>query len=255
MNRQYFEVSAVKPSEVVSPTEFFRAESIDDFGRAVGGVLADGLRDGGRLPPRMSPQLSYGRHRGPARIASRRAAVIIAVYPHRSSGELCLTLTRRPLTLSHHGGQICLPGGRIEQGESPLQAALREYEEELGVPVQMTRHLGCLPPIYVFASDNWVDTMIVTAEAPDIPWQPDPVEVDQVIEMPLRILFQLAISERKKSRIGKGASGREVFQYRYGYPAIEFTDLDGRHRETWGATAMLIDAFGDVVSRASRGGV
>ena len=194
--------------------------------------------------------------------------MIIVVYPQRITGQLCLTLTRRPMTLSHHGGQICLPGGQIEPGESVTQAALREYAEELGVPVNVSRKLGRLPPIYVFASDNLVETLVVTADRPSVDWQPNPVEVDEVIEMPIEILLDLgnvaaaatnsnglpgdplAISERKKAIIGKGASGGEVFQYRFGHPVIEFVDAEGRQRELWGATAVLVDAFSGVLCRA-----
>lgn len=238
----------------MSPTEFLRADSLDAFGCAVGDVLSSDSLVGGSLPKRMSPQLSYGRQRGPARLDSRRAAVIIVIYPHRPTGELCLTLTRRPLALSHHGGQICLPGGRIEAEESALEASLREYQEELGVPVRVIRELGCLPPVYVYASDNLVDTLIVTAKTPMAPWQPDPVEVDEVIEMPLRTMLQLTISAKKRTRIGKGVGLEEVFQYRFGYPAIEFTDLDGQRRAIWGATAMLLDAFAGVMRQALCGG-
>lgn len=254
-----------------------QADSIDVFGRKVADVLAGehataSLSDKkfyfDGLPSRLSPQLSYGRHRGPARLDARRAAVIIVVYPQRSTGQMCLTLTRRPMTLSHHGGQICLPGGQIERGESATEAALREYSEELGVPVAVDRELGRLSPIYVFASDNLVETIVVTAKSPSGQWQPDPVEVDEVIEMPIESLLglgqlsppkqdesgmdrdSLSISERKKSRIGKGVNGVEVFQYRFGHPVIEFVDSDGRHRELWGATALLIDAFAGVLSRA-----
>nr|WP_161501563.1 CoA pyrophosphatase [Rhodopirellula sp. SM50] len=265
--------------------QLFAAESIKTFGSVVAQVLAQ--RSGnktGKFPSgrflnrsissprarggsRLAPRLSYGRHRGPARSDSRQAAVVIVVYPYRQTGRLCLTLTRRPKALSHHGGQVCLPGGQIESGESALQAALREYQEELGLPVEVIDVVGCLSPIYVFASDNLVETQIVTAQcptaqSPTTEWRPDPVEVDEVIEMPVECLLRLGehaapqppphctLIDQKKQRIGKSQDSGEVFQYRFGHRAIEFDDCLGRRRDVWGATAMLLGEFAEIVSRA-----
>ncbi|MCO8122372.1 CoA pyrophosphatase [Stieleria sp. TO1_6] len=234
--------------------------SLQQLGRAVKPVLSKrqvrrGQRSGQQRPVRLSPRLAYGRHRGPARLDARRAAVIVVIYPHRRSGQLCLTLTRRPSSLSHHGGQVCLPGGKIEAGETALQAALREYREELGVDVAVVEQLGCLPPIYVFASDNLVDTWVVTADTPCGDWQPDPVEVDEVIEMPLESLLQLAapgerLASRKKMRTGKSQADGEVFQYGFRHRSLEFVDCDGRPKELWGATAMLLDDLAHVLRAA-----
>ena len=77
--------------------------------------------------------LSYGRHRGPARVASRLAAVAVMLY-QEPNGEWTIPLTLRPASLQHHGGQVCLPGGRVEPDEEVYAAAVREFEEELGIP-------------------------------------------------------------------------------------------------------------------------
>ncbi|MEE2938046.1 MAG: NUDIX domain-containing protein, partial [Planctomycetota bacterium] len=65
-----------------------------------------------------------------------------------------IPLTLRPKSLQHHAGQVCLPGGRLEGDENPSQAALREFEEELGVRPQVTCHCGELSALYVYASNN-----------------------------------------------------------------------------------------------------
>ena len=233
--------------------------SIETFADAVGRAL-----EADEFPPPplgLAPRLAYGRHRGPGRIDSRRAAVIIAVYPHASSGQLCITLTRRPISLSHHGGQVCLPGGRIEPGESSYQAAVREYEEELGVPIRGVNRLGQLPPTHVFASDNRVDTWVVAADPPTQPWQPDPGEVDRVIELPLAGLSSVEanasdtpdgqpapgrVVQRKLKRSGKNTDASQVFEYSLGYRAIEFVDCEGMTCEVWGATAMLLGQFASI---------
>src|SRR3989337_917516 len=98
----------------------------------------------------MDPQMSYSRHAGPAPITARQAAVLVLLC--RRAGRWHLPLTVRTDTLPQHGGQICLPGGTVEPGETSSQAAVRELREELGVdgPVEP---FGRLSDCYVFASD------------------------------------------------------------------------------------------------------
>ena len=194
-----------------------------------------------------TPRLAYGRHRGPARTHSRRAAVVIAIYPHPTGGQYCFVLTRRPLTLSHHGGQVCLPGGRIEAGESAYDAALREFHEELGVKLAAPTLLGYLSPIYVFASDNLVQTLVVSAQLQSTPWKPDPTEVDEVIEMPIERLRCSSVRDYTRPRhrrpVGHSAITGEEFDYQFGFRAIELPDRQGVVRQIWGATAILLGEF------------
>ena len=141
-----------------------------------------GQRDSGLPRSKMSPALSYGRHRGPYPFDSRHAAVLIAIYK-AENGCWTIPLTRRPRSLKHHGGQICLPGGRLEPGESPKEAALREFEEELGVRPQQVVDCGELDTQYVYNSNNRVHPVVAMIDAPERPWRPDPVEVDEVIPL------------------------------------------------------------------------
>jgi 8-oxo-dGTP pyrophosphatase MutT (NUDIX family) len=202
-----------------------------------------------------APQLSFGRHRGPALLRSRRAAVVAMCYQHRQTGQPCLTLTRRPQTLSHHAGQICLPGGKIEAGESSTQAAIREYEEELGVRVDVLEVLGMLSPIYVFGSDNLVDVVVLAAHTPDSDWQPDESEVEEVIEMPLECLVQIGehtasgvtVVEKKRRRTGKTRRGEPVIQYEMGFKSMSFIDCAGHRHSVWGATAMILDELAQIL--------
>jgi 8-oxo-dGTP pyrophosphatase MutT (NUDIX family) len=134
----------------------------------------------------MSPELSYGRHAGPAPHTARRAAVVLLLL--KRNGKWHLPLTERPLTLAHHAGQISLPGGSIDTGESSLDAALRELNEELGfeAPHQV---LGQLADCYVFASDFLVTPWVIASFEPVADWRPHTREVQSVIEMPLDILL------------------------------------------------------------------
>lgn len=134
---------------------------------------------------RMSPELSYGRHAGPAPATARQAAVILLLF--RREGRWHLPLTERPSTLSRHGGQVSLPGGAVDVGELSSQAALRELDEELGIagPLEM---LGRLPDCYVFASDFVITPWIAATEVEPV-WRPQDREVQGVVELPLEMLL------------------------------------------------------------------
>lgn len=136
--------------------------------------------------PQMSPELSYGRHAGPAPHTARPASVILALF--RRDGRWHLPLTERPDTLAHHAGQISLPGGAIDPGESSLDAGLREIHEELGF---CSAHLvlGRLADCYVFASDFLVTPWVIASFEPVTDWRPHTREVQSVIEMPLDVLL------------------------------------------------------------------
>jgi hypothetical protein len=71
----------------------------------------------------MQPELSFGRYAGPARPDARPAAVVVLL--HQIDQQWFVPLMVRQKTLSHHAGQISLPGGMIEAGESSEEAALR----------------------------------------------------------------------------------------------------------------------------------
>ncbi len=193
----------------------------------------------------MAPALAYGRHRGPATPASRLAAVAVAVYQDRS-GQWTVPLTLRPTSLKHHGGQVCLPGGRIEAGEQARDAAVREFEEELGVAVKISQHCGELSTQYVYASDNLVSPVVFIMEPPKGAWRPDPVEVAKVIPLPLSVLSdrsrRIAVTRSRSVRF----SGTEVGQFQFRAKAIRH---DGH--EIWGATALILEELAQILQPIS----
>ncbi len=193
-------------------------------------------RDG--LQWNMTPQLAYGRHRGPARMNSRQAAVAVGLYFDPDEGWI-VPLTRRPHALRHHGGQICFPGGRIEAGETPTAAALREFEEELGIAADVVEICGELPMQYVYASDNEVTPVVCVLRKPSRPWQPDPAEVDEVIHLPLQIPCQRSsVGSFWHQRCVQAARDPQidVAEFRFSAPAFEYQSL-----RIWGATAVILD--------------
>ncbi len=99
------------------------------------------------------------------------------------SGEAALILTRRALHLRNHPGQWALPGGRIEPGESPEQAALRELQEEVGLRLAPEAVLGRLDD-YATRS-GFVITPVLLWAGPTPPLVPNDAEVASIHRIPL----------------------------------------------------------------------
>ena len=121
-------------------------------------------------------------HYDPPPRGARAAAVLILLYPHEDHWHIPLTL--RPSHLPDHAGQISLPGGAIEAGESSAAAAIREFHEELGAAGLEIRGLGKLSSIYVQVSNFHVDPWVGVAEQRPH-WAPNAVEVERLLEIPL----------------------------------------------------------------------
>lgn len=196
--------------------------SRSDFERAV--TLSD--FDGWQAQLGMKP-INRTRLRPPERPGNGRVgAVLILLYPVQDRPHL--VLTRRRDDLGHHAGQISLPGGRREGNESLAQTALRETEEEVGVPRTAVQILGELTSLYIPPSDFTVHPFVGwTPRQPR--FRPEIAEVDQIIEVALEYLLQPSVQT-----VGAFTfSGKD-------YP-VPYYDVDG-HR-VWGATAMILSEF------------
>lgn len=169
-----------------------------------------------------APELSYGRHASPPRHDARTAAVaIVFCWDGR---EWSLPLTVRNANLTRHAGQVSLPGGLLEPGESACEGACRELTEELGQcpPLQW---IGELSPLFVFASNALVTPCIAVADCwPD--WTPQPTEVDRVLKLELRNL--LAARHAEPLLVQRGP-------FRFRAPQLIVED-----QSTWGATAVML---------------
>ena len=112
---------------------------------------------GPAIDTRFEPLPRLGRHYHEVPPEARQAAVLLLFYPH--AGQWHLPLTLRPTHLPDHAGQISLPGGAIEPGETGCHAAVREFHEELGALGHPLRLLGRLSTIYVRASNFAIEAL------------------------------------------------------------------------------------------------
>jgi len=112
----------------------------------------------------------------------RPAAVVLALVPD-DEGRACFLITRRASGLRAHGGQWALPGGRLDEGETPEAAALRELDEELGLALAADHVIGLLDD-YPTRSGYRITPVIAWAGAhPEL--APNPDEVAEVYRVPL----------------------------------------------------------------------
>jgi len=172
------------------------------------------------VPPRERWQLGHF----PA--DSRAAAALLLLYPQENG--VAVPLTVRARGLARHAGQISLPGGATDHGETLVEAALREAAEEIGVNPESVRVLGELTPVHVLVSGFTLHPVVgVTEHRPDFLAAPD--EVEEILEVSLDDL-------RDASRIRLATRIREGV-------AVEYPYFDLLGHQVWGATAMVLGEF------------
>lgn len=115
--------------------------------------------------------------------ADARSAVLVPLYQD-DAGLVRIVLTKRPDTMRTHPGDVVFPGGRIEPGETPIDAAIREAWEEVALPPDSVEVIGGLPPVTTRVRTNWIVPVVARIERP-AEFIPDPHEVDVILEPPL----------------------------------------------------------------------
>ena len=157
-----------------------------------------------------------------------KAAVLIALVRSEREGDYDLILTLRTETVEHHKGQVSFPGGAVDDADSDdIAAALREAEEEVGIPASDIRILGTMDTIV--ASKHFLITPVVgyLDQKPRLSLQPH--EVAEAFTVPLSF-FSDPANETTEMRLVERLL-RKVYCYRYGGFTI------------WGITGMIIRQF------------
>jgi 8-oxo-dGTP pyrophosphatase MutT (NUDIX family) len=155
------------------------------------------------------------------------AAVLVPVIAHAAG--LTVLFTQRTAHLKAHSGQVSFPGGRAEPADaSPEDTALREAEEEIGLPRSRVELLGRLPEY--FTRTGFRVTPVVGLIEPPLALSPDPGEVESVFEVPLAFLLDTR-NHQRHTREFQGAT--------VGYYAMPYKAAEGE-RYIWGATAGML---------------
>lgn len=155
-------------------------------------------------------------------IKATSAAVLVPVIDY--GNQLTILFTERALHLRHHPGQISFPGGRTEQHEHTADTALREAQEETGLPPNQVELLGRLNGYYT-RTGFWI-TPWVGLVKPQTRWQLQPDEVSAIFEAPLNYFLQ----PQNRSQLTLPLFGEQH--------TLHFMPYQGKL--IWGATAAIL---------------
>jgi len=160
---------------------------------------------------------------------AHNSCVLILLFPNPDN-ELELILTLRSHDIDH-GGQISLPGGRSEEDESPVETALREAQEEVGIIPSAVNVLGLLSDLYVSHSNNLVTPIVgYLTEEPELDLNPREVEEAFTVELK-------SLANKKNLTV----ENWDLQKYSYEVPYWDVHEVP-----LWGATAMILNELLDL---------
>ncbi len=203
-------------------------------------LLPDALKARFAQPPVWQPEVvreNFSSDRAPA-----QAAVLVPIVMR--GPQACaptVLLTRRAAHMKTHSGQIAFPGGKVDPEDTNLHAtALREAEEEVGLPARHVQVIGQLP-VYITGTSFWV-TPVIGLVQPDFKVCPNADEVAEVFEVPLAFLMNPA--NHRRHAVDWQGIRREWFSMPY---REQRTTAQGEVQAVehfiWGATAGMLRNF------------
>lgn len=160
----------------------------------------------------------------------KHSSVLLLLFAEND--EITACLIKRPKHMKHHAGQIALPGGRVEHGETKLETALRETQEEIGISPEQVEILGSLSELYVEVSRFQIHPFVGwLTKKPDFLLNKN--EVEKAILFPLKNFGNALGKVELETMTGK-----------LSVPCVYFDD-----EIIWGATAMILSEFYDVLQQ------
>lgn len=158
----------------------------------------------------------------------KRSSVLLLLFTENNLLKCCLI--KRPLFMKHHAGQIALPGGQIEDKETAEETALRETNEEIGIPSDKINILGRLSSFYVEVSRFLIIPIVGWINEKPI-FSVNPSEVEKTIIFPV-----------EKLKPPYSTSQKQIFGEELTVPCIKYDN-----EIIWGATAMILSEFYNLI--------
>ena len=185
-----------------------------------------------KMAPYQRTSLKEAQEQG---IKYREAAVMILLYPDHATTSFALM--QRPNYNGVHGGQVSLPGGKIEPNESSLEAALRETREEFGVQISKSNVLLELTDIYIPPSKMKVTPFLSYLEQKPF-FEKDNREVEEIFDVTIQDLIDDKNIKHEIRQVGRGTDNAFNFQVPY---------FSLKEKTVWGATAMILSEFKELL--------
>jgi 8-oxo-dGTP pyrophosphatase MutT (NUDIX family) len=162
----------------------------------------------------------------------RPAAVLCPIFD--DGDQAWMILTRRSSSLRLHTGEVSFPGGRLDEGEEAVAAALREAHEEVGIDPATVEVIGRLSTITTVRNPSPINPFVALLNGGRPRLVPNPAEVERVITVPVAELFAEEVYREESWDLGD-----------YGVRPFYFFELIGD--TVWGATARIVRELIDVV--------
>jgi len=171
---------------------------------------------------------------------AKEACVLCLLYP--KDNEWYIVLTQRVSTNKNdrHSGQMSFPGGKYEDSDASYeQGALRETEEEVGIPAKVVSILGKMTPLYIPVSNFQVYPFVGVIDYTPT-FTPEIQEVKEIVETPLSLLLEDSTRQITDLTIRN-----------YSIKEVPYFNVFGK--VVWGATAMMLSEFVEIVKEAMVG--
>jgi 8-oxo-dGTP pyrophosphatase MutT (NUDIX family) len=180
---------------------------------------------------KMVPEIRFPEFETPP-VLPKNSSVLILLYP---KGEyICIVVIQRPEYPGVHSGQVSFPGGKADERDISIEAtALREAKEEVDVNSESVHIIGRLSPLFVSPSNFMIYPIVgVMTETPV--FKGDEKEVAAIFDIRLNDIISGKCIKRKSIKLHRGIE-----------LVTPFYDIQGL--TIWGATAMILSEFSDVV--------